>query len=373
MVSLEPKRVALLVAALHSKDAVGNDVSMMNSWLQEMGEFTVGIFTPSPGSDVAECRPTEELPNFLKSPSDILIYHHCIAWVQGNELYAGTPATRVLRYHNITPAEYYNPFNPAIGAMCQLGRDQAFNLAKVDDQLAISDSLYNAQELISWGLDPGKSRVLAPLHHVDDSWFAKGKGLYSSRPQILLRPQDTLKLLFVGRVAPQKGHDFCLEILYALREKLGVSAEITFVGSHSEATPRYNEFLHQRTHQLGLAPFVHWRKGLSHDELVAAYGDSHAFVLASHHEGFCVPIIEALGMGLPLYALPFTAVRETMGDQGTPIWSQNPMSWALRLRKDFFERGVKRPNPAEVQSRFGLGNLKQEFTGLIRKLTELSV
>jgi hypothetical protein len=56
--------------------------------------------------------------------------------------------------------------------------------------------------------------------------------------------------------------------------------------------------------------------GLTDKQLGTIYKNSEAFVSLSEHEGFGVPLVEAMGCGLPVFALDRAAVRETIGEMG---------------------------------------------------------
>jgi len=73
--------------------------------------------------------------------------------------------------------------------------------------------------------------------------------------------------------------------------------------------------LHQFVAELAL-PDV-WMTGTIPDSVLSAYyRGADAFVTATEHEGFCVPLIEAMTCGLPVIARRFAAVPDTLGDAG---------------------------------------------------------
>ena len=51
-------------------------------------------------------------------------------------------------------------------------------------------------------------------------------------------------------------------------------------------------------------------------ELYAYYRRADVFLCASEHEGFCVPVVEALCFDTPVVASDSTALRETVGPCG---------------------------------------------------------
>lgn len=53
------------------------------------------------------------------------------------------------------------------------------------------------------------------------------------------------------------------------------------------------------------------------DELPSLYQSARALVYPSHHEGFGLPLLEAMACGLPVLAAPTTCLPEVVGDGGT--------------------------------------------------------
>ena len=88
--------------------------------------------------------------------------------------------------------------------------------------------------------------------------------------------------------------------------------------------------------KLGLANAVVFTGGVSDEELKAYYLVADAFVTVSEHEGFCVPLVEAMSMKLPITAYASTAIPETVGDAGIVWTERNPMLVAESI--DLFVR-----------------------------------
>ena len=64
----------------------------------------------------------------------------------------GRPEPLVLAYHNLTPAEAFDPWEPHIGAELDARRRQLARLAR-RAVAAVADSRFNANELFDFGLD----------------------------------------------------------------------------------------------------------------------------------------------------------------------------------------------------------------------------
>ena len=62
--------------------------------------------------------------------------------------------------------------------------------------------------------------------------------------------------------------------------------------------------------------------------LDSEYASADAFVCMSRHEGFCVPIIEAMEAGLPVVARRAGAVSETLGQGGVLLDDPTPSDMA---------------------------------------------
>jgi glycosyltransferase involved in cell wall biosynthesis len=233
--------------------------------------------------------------------SSAAIYHHSI----GTEI---TPYLRAfhgpkcLIYHNITPAEFLEPYRPEFAKILTQGRQDLSGLA---DPFPISygDSAYNASELESVGFR--NPRVL-PVS-VDP-----GKWAIAPDPELMSTLQDgRTNLLFVGRFAPNKKQDD-LVAAFSRYRLLDPSARLILVGKPEESDP-YVTHLRATISSLGLDGSVLCPGGISDAQLAAYYRTAHLFWSMSEHEGFCVPLIEAMWFDVPVLAYQSSAVPETLG------------------------------------------------------------
>jgi glycosyltransferase involved in cell wall biosynthesis len=55
------------------------------------------------------------------------------------------------------------------------------------------------------------------------------------------------------------------------------------------------------------------------------------FVCLSEHEGFCVPILEAMELDVPVVAYAAAAVPETVGEAGLLLDDKEPLSVAVHV------------------------------------------
>jgi len=129
-------------------------------------------------------------------------------------------------------------------------------------------------------------------------------------------------LLYVGRVAPHKR----IEDLFALFDRYRVlnpdSALLVVGGARFDGYLgflRYllgNEFAHLQEH-------IHFYDGVSDGQLKTLFERASVFVTMSEHEGFCVPVVEAMAFDKPVFAYADEAVLETLGRSGRVFYSKD--------------------------------------------------
>ena len=249
----------------------------------------------------------------------------------------------ILVYRNISPAAPYLQFDPVFASLLEDGRQE---LAVLRDRvvLALADSDYNARELLGLGyrdvrvssliFDPGARQTMVP----DSAASRRLAGLGGPT------------LLFVGQLLPHKRPDLLLKAFHILTTYLVPDARLLLVG-HSRQVPAYRKALEQYRAELNLT-WALMEGSMTDSQLVAYYRRADVFVTASEHEGFCVPLLEAMAFQVPIVARAFAAIPETLGDAGLLLPSDDDptlMAGALAeviqnadLRRDLIARGTRR-------------------------------
>ena len=236
---------------------------------------------------------------------DTLVLHYSM----GNEVFvqlAKLPARKVLVYHNVTPPEFFSGINPHAALHAQLGRTQLAALAE-PVELGVGVSDYNRRALESAGF---KRTAVVPLL-ID--WRA-----YDITPDPAVLAQGAAirtKLLFVGRISPHKRQDDLIRLIAYYRACIDPEAQLVLVGSYRDQ-PQYHGRLRALAEELGVTGAVTFAGSVSLAALVAHYRSATAFVSLSEHEGFGVPLLEAMRFDLPVVAYDAGAVAETLGDAG---------------------------------------------------------
>lgn len=305
------RRVDQWVPALHRGDAIGDSTLLMREALKSFGYLT-DIYTYSrdegiAARDMSEWREGE--------PGDIVIFHYPMGSPM-NDAFKGLSCKRVLLYHNITPPEFLASWDSEIHRILSHGLEGLTSLAPVTT-LGLGDSEFNRAELARQGFT--RTGVL-PIAIDFDRYFEP------ANPVLRKRLSDArTNLLFVGRISPNKRHDNLLRVLAYYKKHISSGVRLLAVGKHprrqtgllAPIEAHYLDALIRLYSDLGVEPDdVVFTDGISHDELLAYYESAHVFISMSEHEGFGVPLVEAMLKRVPIVAKGGTAVTETLGGAG---------------------------------------------------------
>lgn len=312
-------RVAILSPSFTTADAVTNDALGMSAVLTRAG-FEVRLFCESHSLPVARIRDISRVAGFLKDPDDILIYHYSRGWASALEVVQQLKCRRVIRYHNITPAHFFSEFSDYDREICEIGRRQLVDLIAARCDLYLSASAFSARELIELGAEQSRSHIVPPFHRTDHlESIAPDNSIVSKHGDL------TARILCVGRVLPHKGQLQLIEIFSDYYHNFNSNSKLFVVGKGGEGFSPYSKLLHRSAERFGVKEAVVFTGAVSDEGLKAYYLLADTFVTVSEHEGFCVPLVEAMAMKLPITAFGSTAIPETVGDAGI-IWEErNPL------------------------------------------------
>ena len=299
-------KIHQFVAGFALGDAISNQAIAMQDVFRSWGcESTV--FT-EPGRISRELRSRSgNLTQYSAAadPGDIVILHLSIG-SRVNGIFAKLPSRKVIQYHNVTPAHYFELVNNRTAAVLASGRRQVAELAGVA-QINMAVSEFNAGELREFGYSDVS---VFPL--ILDCERLMG----TSDPAVLKTFDDGKKnILFVGRCAPNKKIQDLLDFFHHFHRYTEPNSRLIHVGSAAGALPYYATLL-ARARQLGIKPDVHFTGMVGQSQLNAFYECADIFVCMSEHEGFCIPVFEAMAHDVPVMAYAAAAVPETMDGSG---------------------------------------------------------
>ncbi|HET8568193.1 MAG TPA: glycosyltransferase family 4 protein [Candidatus Limnocylindria bacterium] len=278
-------------------DAMGDHILTLGRYLREWGHDARAYAVEAADGEVL---PYRRLFREAR-PEDVVILHFSMGHEVFDQL-AKLPGRKVLVYHNVTPPEFFAGINPHAAAHAALGRRQLASLApKID--LAIGVSEYDRAELEDAGF---ASTAHVPIL-ID--WSK-----YDVEPDPGVLASQTgpgARILFVGRISPNKRQDHLIRLLAYYTRCIDPDARLVLAGGYRDQA-RYHARCLALARELGLRDAVTFTGKVPLPALVAYYRTASVFVSLSEHEGFGVPLLEAMRLRAPVVAYSAAAVPETV-------------------------------------------------------------
>jgi glycosyltransferase involved in cell wall biosynthesis len=364
-------RIFLLVPTFRPHDAVGNDILAMYHVLRDAGYETT-VFAEQNDTDVASItrKPRLRSNELWGDPQAILIYHHAIEWKLGEDILRRSRNKVVIKYHNVTPPEYFAPYAQAYYRSCAGGVEATARLAKLRVDFVWGDSQFNTDEFIGLGVPRERCRVLPPLHRIEDLGRAPLDSVIAGAYRGVVP-----NILFVGAFRPNKGHLKALDTFAAWRRLTGSPARLLLVGSMDPVLKPYRELVAEHARALGIEDSVFMAHSVTLSQLRTCYSVADVFLCVSEHEGFCVPLVEAMYFRVPIVAWNTTAVGETCGGCGRIYPEFDPDALAQAIDGYLADPSALRRAAEEGRRRyetvFQRSVLERRFLDLIREVEAL--
>jgi len=291
-------------------------------------------------------------------PDDVALLHLSIG-SPSNDVFASLKCGKVILYHNVTPARYFRLANTRTAQLLELGRRQMKRLAGTA-QVNLADSQFNADELREAG-------------YADVNVFP-----LALDPDLLHGPPDRhlvrrlndgrVNILFVGRCAPNKAIESLLVLFHHFQTSVEKASRLIHVGSFA-GTERYYYLIRSLARDLGVN--VSFPGSVPQRELAAYYQTASLFVCMSEHEGFCIPLLEAMAHDVPVIAYAAGAVPETLDGAGVLVHRKDPAMVAelmgMMLRDQPLRQAVI-ARQRERLARFSTRDVAGELRGLLAPL-----
>lgn len=303
------RQIHQILPTLAYGDAIGNQVLELRRLLREWG-YTSEIFAEHWHSRLAgECHPYEEYRRY-SHPDNLLILHYSIGGAV-NRFVLGLPDHRVLYYHNITPAHFFYRVNGEMARWLSEARQDLALFANNTPALAASP--YNQQELEGLGFRVlGSAPYILTFEQLDSGATSAGAAKIRQR----FGKSGTIDWLFVGRLVPNKCIHDIIKTFYYYHKWIESNSRLVLVGS-GEGAESYVADLYRLVTRLGLDGVVIFAgHHAAADGLAAFYRMADVYISMSEHEGFCIPLIEAMHFDIPVVAFASTGVPYTMGNAG---------------------------------------------------------
>jgi len=348
-----------VIPVLAPHDAVGNHTLQVRDALREAG-FQSEVFAEFRlGHHAGTGRSIEDY-DAVAGKADLVIYQSSTGSTAVDWLLRRAEPLAV-NYHNVTPASFFEAWDDQAAASMRRARAQLGAMAR-RCRFALADSPFNASELRELGYSPVE---VSPLLLDLDARLAAPDPLVAAH---LARTRSGTSWLFVGRLAPNKSQHDIVAAFAAYRSLYDPGARLTLIGS--EAASSYADALLGLVDDLGLGAAVTFTGPVSDGELAAYYDDADAYVCLSRHEGFGVPLLEAMRHDVPVVALAATAVPDTVGEAAVLVEDPSPHVVAATVHEllaDAGFRGRLVEAGRSLVAQHSLAGAKAAFVGAVRR------
>lgn len=272
--------------------------------------------------------PIENLDTFYEwcdvNPEGTVIYHYCGAWEKMDSFLANRPTPSVVRWHNNTSPWFFFSKKRYLAHTIE-GFENIIRISTKPNLFFWVNSLFTRDQFVALGGEASRSAVVFPASR----YLKKTTNVHVSERRFA--PNGIINMLFVGRVVPHKGHKSIISLADRVRMATGKPVIVHFAGREDDVkaeievhATRYPEIE------------VNFYGEVSNAELDELYKISDVFLCLSEHEGFGLPVFEAMRCGLPTIVWSTTALRELMVDHplGFQYYDLNMFAAAIVALQD---------------------------------------
>jgi glycosyltransferase involved in cell wall biosynthesis len=305
-------RIFQILVTIIRGDAIGNNVLLLDDAFHATG-IDSRIYAINMGKGLSKkIYPYDCLPELHSD--DIVIYHMCESSVINSDI-KKMKCKKIAIYHNTTPAYFFNFYEPT---MCSKQLKSIMEIQGLKDVFdrCIADSEFNKSDLARMGYDANKVDVVPILLDFED---------YTQPPdkKTIKRYGDgQTNILFVGRIVPNKKQEDIIRIFGWYRKNINPRSRLIIVGSPFGDT--YINSLKEYVRVLNI-PDVIFTGHITFQEILGFYQIADMFLCMSEHEGFCVPLLEAMMFDVPIVAYKSTAIPWTLGGAGVLVDEKDPV------------------------------------------------
>jgi glycosyltransferase involved in cell wall biosynthesis len=254
---------------------------------------------------------------------DIAVYHLATASPMAY-FFSRLECRKIIVYHNITPPEFFLGYSGVLYQSCKTGLSEAEYLAdKVDYCLA--DSEFNKKDLerMGYACPIDALPILIPFED-----YAKPPDAETIKTFL----DGKTNMLFAGRIVPNKRIENVIKLFYQYQRHANKNSRLFLAGSYSDDDIYYRQ-LKTYISDLQLTSVVFTGR-IPFKEMLAYYKLADVYICMSEHEGFCVPLVEAMYFDIPIVAYDSPcAVKETLGGAGVLLEDNDPLVAAMVIGK----------------------------------------
>jgi glycosyltransferase involved in cell wall biosynthesis len=320
-----PVAVHQFIPTLNPRDASGTHTLMMRDILRAAG-WRSEIFAEAIHDDLATQAYKHWMYPDRAAEGDVLIYQFSTSSVVADFL-AERSEPLIVDFHNFTGPEHFAGWEPHTEERAARAQTDLALLAP-RAALGLADSHFNERDLRRAGFR--RTEVVPVL--VDYARVgARADERVAAELAALKEGRGGTDILFVGRVVPSKAQHDLVKALWAYRRLYDPAARLHLVGGTSSFA--YLKALRGFISELGLAEAVRITGDVSDGALAAYFAAADVYLSLSAHEGFGVPLVEAMAVGVPVVTRRAGAVAETVGDGALVVDTSDALFIAATLHR----------------------------------------
>ncbi len=374
-------RVSLINLNLVAKDAIGRSLMDKARYFRDRGD-EVRIYVQNLSDDVpSDVRPLcvacslgqlmgAEAGLGLRAAgrrehffaSDLYVYDYPNWYELVESIRNVDRGVVVFDYHGVTPPELWGS-EEALGMLRRSVDELPQLLAHAD--YAIGHSAFTHGELVErYGFAADRAFMFPYAVPLED--FAPGERDAGLVRRYGLEGQRVL--LYVGRMAGNKRVDLLVRALPRIRQEYPETVALLVGDDRSSAYAPIVDEVKRLARELGVEKRVIFTGPVP--SLPPYYRLADAYVTSSLHEGFCVPLIEAMASGVPVVGTNATAIPHTLGDAGLTFAPEDVAGLAeqvLSLFRDSALAETLRQRGLQRATAFSLEAFRQEWDAVLAK------
>ena len=310
-------KILFIVQGLFEKsDSIGYDCFFQYMLCREsFPEHEVRIFSERFDADRYPHAKIESIDIFIQlinNSENIVIYHYCDGWPYIEKILASARCRTVVRWHNNTPPWFFSSYSIQSVERTLNGFSGIIKMARSRKIFFSCNSEFTGNQLkaiSACALVLPKVFPASKYLAADRSRAEKPRGIDHAKKR-LKSTNSKFYILFVGRVVAHKGHKHVISIANQFQKLTGLRTVVQFPGRHDPSAPGYLVELEELSRELDVD--VRFPGEIDDIELERMYEQADVFMCMSEHEGFGLPIYEAMTKNVPVAVWETTAFSEIM-------------------------------------------------------------
>ena len=356
-------RVIQVVLNYFKGDGVGNCLRSIAEVLDKKGINNI-ICAVNISEDIADERVRKIDEDFSETVyrNDIVMYHFSIGCYL-NEIIENLNCKKILVYQNVTPAVFWKDLDYQLYYFCKKGEIESRRTACTYDK-CITPSHFSERCLIEYGWAQDDIHVI-PIY--DNSLISS-----ELNPQIISNTGSSFNFLFTGRVVPNKRIDDILRVFNYYQKNINANSCLYIVGGIDYTA--YFEYLDSIIKSECIENVVFTGR-ISQVDLESYYKCADVYISMSEHEGFCLPILEAMRRRIVVVAYASTAIVDTMGDAGILLYTKDSKDVCDNIKKivsDVELRDMVISKQLSRVEQFNISNYEDEICRIVEETSSLS-